>query len=315
MANERRRIEAPEQLEGHELIASVSGGKDSTALILAMMDAGLKFRAVFADTGWEAQETYDYLDVLRKRLSLKIDVVTNRDVKRQWAEDVLLLVGMDPKWSDSAMFRGFIWRAGFPARMQRWCTRELKIQPIRDYHGKVCDKIDGPTASVVGVRALESAKRAKLPELDYEAEGPRGFGWPVWRPLIEWTIDDVLRIHNAHGIPVNPLYQKGFSRVGCFPCIYARKEEIKRISELMPERIDEIEAMEEAITKLRELRNAAKPGRYTSPRATFFQAKSTTDSMPTIRTIVEWAQTCRGGASALVASGTAAWRMLRVGAV
>ena len=147
----------------------------------------------------------------------------------------------------------------------------------------------------MGIRALESAKRSEMGEVELEADGPRGFGWPVWRPLIEWTIGDVLRIHNAYDVPVNPLYSMGFSRVGCFPCIYARKEEIRLIAELQPQRIDEIAACEEAITKLRELRNGAKPGRYTSPRATFFQSKSTTESMPSIRTIVEWAQTSRGG--------------------
>jgi len=290
-----RKIELPNELEGHELIASVSGGKDSTAMILALREAEIPVRYVFSDTGWEADETYAYLDTLREQLGITIDVVSNRGVKRQWAEDVLLLVGMDPKWADSAMFRGFVWRAGFPARQQRWCTRELKIEPIREYHGKVCDKLGKPTASIVGVRALESVKRSELSELGMEAEGPRSFGWPVWRPLIEWTIDDVLQVHNAHGVPVNPLYRMGFSRVGCFPCIYARKEEIKLIAEHKPERIDEIEACEEAITRLRELRNGAKPGRYASPRATFFQSKSTTDTMPTIRTIVEWASTSRGG--------------------
>ena len=28
-------------------------------------------------------------------------------------------------------------RAGFPARMQRWCTRELKLEPLREYHDQI----------------------------------------------------------------------------------------------------------------------------------------------------------------------------------
>jgi 3'-phosphoadenosine 5'-phosphosulfate sulfotransferase (PAPS reductase)/FAD synthetase len=55
----------PEQVRGLPLIASVSGGKDSTAMMLALIEAKLEFRAVFADTGWEHQITYDYLDMLR----------------------------------------------------------------------------------------------------------------------------------------------------------------------------------------------------------------------------------------------------------
>ena len=36
------------------VMASVSGGKDSTALMLALREADVPFRAVFADTGWES---------------------------------------------------------------------------------------------------------------------------------------------------------------------------------------------------------------------------------------------------------------------
>ena len=63
---------------GHEdnvLVVSVSGGKDSTATALRVIESGLSARYVFADTGWEAQETYDYLDMLRARLGIAIDVV------------------------------------------------------------------------------------------------------------------------------------------------------------------------------------------------------------------------------------------------
>ena len=42
-------------------IVSVSGGKDSTALYLWALERQRPFLAVFADTGNEAQQTYDYL--------------------------------------------------------------------------------------------------------------------------------------------------------------------------------------------------------------------------------------------------------------
>lgn len=46
-------------------IASVSGGKDSTALlILAKLERGIQIESVFADTGHEHAETYRYLEYL-----------------------------------------------------------------------------------------------------------------------------------------------------------------------------------------------------------------------------------------------------------
>ena len=58
-------------------IASVSGGKDSTATLLMMLDRIPKerCRAVFADTGNEDQAVYDYLDYLEDAVGLKIDRV------------------------------------------------------------------------------------------------------------------------------------------------------------------------------------------------------------------------------------------------
>ena len=136
------KLTLPEQLRDLPLIASVSGGKDSTAMMLALTQEGLPFRAVFADTGWEAPETYAYLDLLRERIG-PIDVVV--------ATEKGGVVRSGSTMTDRIR-RG----AGFPARMQRWCTRELKIEPLRVYH----DAAGDDTVSVVGIRADESASRA-----------------------------------------------------------------------------------------------------------------------------------------------------------
>src|SRR5690606_32219315 len=42
------KIKVPEEIEGLQVIASVSGGKDSTALMLALREAEIPFRAVLA---------------------------------------------------------------------------------------------------------------------------------------------------------------------------------------------------------------------------------------------------------------------------
>lgn len=257
-------ITLPEQFVGLPLIVSMSGGKDSTATALALKEAGLAFSMVFADTGWEAQETYKHLDMLMREIG-PIDVV-----------------GVT-----GGMVARIKHRAGFPARMQRWCTKELKIEPLRKYH----DALGEDTVSVVGVRAAESESRSKMIEVEDEAQWG---GW-MWRPILRWTIEDVLAIHHRHGIEVNPLYKRGHDRVGCYPCVYANKEDIRLVAEYAPERIDQIRDLEAEVVTVRDERNKVKPGRYEHMVGTFFQGRETRSGFVPIDRVVAWAKTSHGG--------------------
>jgi 3'-phosphoadenosine 5'-phosphosulfate sulfotransferase (PAPS reductase)/FAD synthetase len=272
-------IALPGEGAGLNVIASVSGGKDSTALILALRDAGIEARYVFADTGWEADETYEYLDYLRTSLGIVVDVV-RAYVKPSVSEVDGLAYGNDERGpfailEDGTEIRGAmmvraLYRAGFPGRMQRWCTRELKIEPLRAYHDRVIEETGIETVSAMGVRALESKERASMPEWEDEESGPRKWGGYLWRPLITWTIQDVLEMHNRHGLKVNKLYQQGFDRVGCYPCIYERKGGIRLIP---ASRISQIRGYEQLVTRIRRQRNEAQPGRYAHEQASFFLSR------------------------------------------
>lgn len=260
-------IRKPGECDGLDVIASVSGGKDSTALILALRDAEIPCRYVFADTQWEAPQTYEYLDMLRARLGITINVC-----------------GVE-----GGMMARVRYRAGFPGRMQRFCTRELKLEPLREYHDRVIAETGIETVAAMGVRAQESARRAQMPEWEDDQE----WGGYVWRPLIKWTVEDVIIIHRRHGVPMNPLYHEGFDRVGCFPCIFENKEGIRLLGERHPERIDELRAAEAEVTEIRAERNRERPGRYTHEDATFFQ--TIRQGFSGIDKVLDWARTDHGG--------------------
>ncbi|ETT30700.1 hypothetical protein C161_27388 [Paenibacillus sp. FSL R5-192] len=49
-------------------IISLSGGKDSTALWLEALEQGVEVVPVFADTGNEHHQTYEYVEYLEKQL-------------------------------------------------------------------------------------------------------------------------------------------------------------------------------------------------------------------------------------------------------
>ena len=263
------------QTNGKLVIASVSGGKDSAALSLWLTEQGIEHERVFSDTGWEAQETYDYL---RGPLTEKLGPITE-------IKPPLDMVGLIRK------------KAMFPSRLRRFCTEELKVKPIFGY---IFDRMEAtglPVVNAVGVRAAESAARASLPEWDGFSD--RRGDFDIWRPIISWTEDDVIAIHHRHGLRPNPLYMLGASRVGCWPCIYARKGEVRLIAEHDSDRIDLIAALEDEITSAANARAEAKGERNAQRRAFFAgvgpKALGGGMGMMPILDVVEWARTAKGG--------------------
>lgn len=269
-------------------VVSLSGGKDSAATALALREAGLEaHHYVFADTGWEARETYEWLLMAERVLGITIDRVEKPGGMRAASEG----------------------RAGFPSRVQKWCTEELKLFPIRAYHDRIEEQYGTDTINVIGVRAEESEARAKLAAWEYSDEW-KGY---VWRPILRWPVAEVIAIHHRHGLPVNPLYKRGHGRVGCYPCIQATKEEIALVAEYAPDRIDEIDSLEINGSAERARRNVETPGRYASETATFFQktepmrdergkvmltpgGRVKRHGVPfPIRDAVAWSRTMRGG--------------------
>lgn len=200
----------------------ISGGKDSTALLLwAVHESGYpreSLRVTFCDTGNEAEETYEYV----RMLSETVHPV-------HWIKPPLDFYELAEK------------RGRFPSPKVRFCTQELKMKPTK----ADIDALLAAGHTVLahsGVRAAESADRARMEER--EPAWLSYFGVETYRPLLRWSLADVWAIHDRYGVPRNPLYAMGCSRVGCVPCIMSRKSELLNIARRMPGRIDLIRRRE-----------------------------------------------------------------------
>lgn len=64
------------------------------------------------------------------------------------------------------------------------------------------------------------------------------------RPIIDLSAKEVFDYIAFNGHKRNPLYDQGFNRVGCFPCIMCSLGEIIRVAETEPERITAIRQVE-----------------------------------------------------------------------
>lgn len=232
---------------------------------LWLTENGIEHERVFADTGWEHDDTYIYLDgPLQKALG----AISRVHGKRSMVE-LIRHKGM------------------FPSRTKRFCTQELKVSPLAAYIRGRAEALDVECVNPVGIRAEESAARAKLGAWEWQET----FDCDVWRPLLHWSLDDVIAIHKRHGLTPNPLYLRGAMRVGCWPCIYARKEEIRLVSELDPSRIDQIRALEEEVS-------ARAKGNGDDRYRGFFSLwkhGEGTRACGTIDEAVAWSRTAHGG--------------------
>lgn len=142
-----------------------------------------------------------------------------------------------------------IWKGRFPSRRAQFCTEELKITPINAGVTGPLLQSGETVISWQGVRAAESIERAHLPKLG-EINHEYGPGRLLaFRPLLTWSIEDVFAIAERHGIPRNPLYAVGCSRVGCFPCINATKAEIALVDRVFPEQIVRLEEWETRVSR------------------------------------------------------------------
>lgn len=210
-----------------KIVVSFSGGKDSQAcLIQAANKYGAdKIEAVFCDTGWEHPITYQHIRDVCSKLGVKLSIIRNEKVDG---------------------FQGLCKQIKcFPIATRRVCTAKLKIQPMIDW----IISQDESFIIIQGIRGGESGARAKMEqECSYFKEyfeADKGaklyhkkavLEWckthdaSVFRPIFHWTGQDVINYILDNGQQPNPLYRKGASRVGCFPCIMSRKGEIKVLS-------------------------------------------------------------------------------------
>lgn len=240
---EAERSEILARLNGRRVIASVSGGKDSAAMSLYLHELGIDHDRVFLDTSWESPITYEYL---RGELQRVLGPITWIKGPRTM-EDLIRHKGM------------------FPGRRIRFCTQQLKVFPMANY---LRERINAgeDVVNAVGIRAAESVARSQLSEWEWQD----AFEAEVWRPLLRWSEQQVIAIHHRHGLRPNPLYLLGATRVGCWPCIFARKSEIRLLADTDPARVVRLRVLEDEVAVAARAR-AARDGRELPNSPTWFQ--------------------------------------------
>jgi phosphoadenosine phosphosulfate reductase len=75
----------------------------------------------------------------------------------------------------------------------------------------------GKGAWITGLRRAQSVTRREVALEEFDAV----HGLPKFNPLLDWSDDDVWNYLRGHGVPYNPLHDRGFPSIGCAPCTRA----------------------------------------------------------------------------------------------
>jgi cysteine desulfurase/selenocysteine lyase len=175
---------------------SFSGGKDSTAVLHIARKAGVT-KAFFIDTGIEFPETIAFVR------SQGVDVIQKAVDFWQAAE-----------------------KAGPPGKDHRWCCKLLKLHPLKLYLADV-----GPCVTVQGNRWYESWNRAGLDETSQNPANPLQLNIS---PIRNWRALEVFLYLWWQGLPINPLYDKGLERIGCYLCPAMLESEYEELKTIQP---------------------------------------------------------------------------------
>lgn len=193
-------------------IVNFSGGKDSSAMLIQMIEKGYQIDdIVFIDVratekiGGEYPEMYEYLDKMERYIQRKITVVPS-------------LMTFDEgfhKTYQKGQRTGAIY--GFPLTVGAWCNDRLKLRTMNKHY-----KIYGEHIRYLGLAADEPERIARMDKY-------------CKAPLAEWKMKeaDCIRFLEKRGM-MNPLYKK-FRRLGCWFCVKQNLDSLRILRTDYPE--------------------------------------------------------------------------------
>jgi phosphoadenosine phosphosulfate reductase len=158
------------------------------ALVDLMIEQQPDIPVLFLDTGYHFPETYVYRDEMTERMHLNL---VNLSAKMSVAEQESRFGILNQTAPDQ-------------------CCGIRKVEPL--FRG-----LGDYDIWFAALRRDQSATRANLQPVD-QFKLPTGHQLLKVSPLADWSNADVWAYLKRRGIPVLPLYDQGYTSIGCAPC-------------------------------------------------------------------------------------------------
>lgn len=252
-----------------KFIVFFSGGKDSIACALHLLDLGIPARNIELHhhlidgregsdlMDWPITESYCQAFADAFGFEMVYSWKQGGFEREMLRENQPTAPTMVPTPSGMQAFggeRGCGTRLKFPqvsADLQtRWCSSYCKIMVGQTYINNNPKFLTGKTLVITGERAQESTSRAKYkafePHRSDNRNGVRVKRWvDQWRPVHQWTEQQVWEIIERYKVQPHPAYVLGWGRTSCLTCIFGSDNQWASANQVAPQRIIRIAKYEE----------------------------------------------------------------------
>jgi phosphoadenosine phosphosulfate reductase len=183
-----REILSRELVGGHPACLTCSFQAEDVLLTKLALEFDRTIPILFLDTGYHFAETYAYRDRIADEWKLNlINLLPAKTVSEQEAEHGLLYQSAPDQ-----------------------CCKLRKVEPL-------FSAVAGYRVWLTGLRREQAKSRAALEEsVLFTLPGRRQV--LKLAPLVEWSTREVWNACEMLQIPLLPLYERGYSSIGCEPC-------------------------------------------------------------------------------------------------
>jgi len=204
-------------------LVSLSGGKDSTAMLLRMLEEGMQIDCIlFCDTGLEFPEMYMHLNQLEQDIGREIT-----RVRSNYSFEYLMFdkpVARKGKSLFTQKYGANYTGYGWAGPGVRWCTAQLKDVPKEAFLRTL--RKEYTVIEYVGLAADEL----------YRLERKSNQNPNHRHPLVDWgmTEQDCLQYCYDRGYTWSGLYEH-FKRVSCWCCPLQTLNELRQLYRFYPD--------------------------------------------------------------------------------
>jgi phosphoadenosine phosphosulfate reductase len=176
-----------------KIALSSSLGIEDQALTHLVCNIDKSAKIFTLDTGRLFPETYDLIHRTNHKYGIRMSIYFPDAVR---VETMVNSKGINPFFES--------------VENRKLCCNIRKIEPLKRAFA-------GLEVWICGLRREQSVTRQNTKCIEWD----KANGLIKLNPLIDWTEAEVREFVKIHGIPYNPLHDKGFPSIGCQPCTRA----------------------------------------------------------------------------------------------